>query len=223
MRAARGLSLAARESKAQASGLAREIARTHRIGGSARQRSLAVLLAHSAATSRAAGRAGSQPVVGSAFDGEPTIASPCVGHLADRRTGRPVHYCGRKRRESREPSVSLRQGTPATLTSGSRRSLLSARRVHGSGTSSGEDRAWAWGCRSLAAYRGWPCGNCVGGYASQPRGRRTQPDFVRGDTDVNVSAGHTSWRSMAVLGGRACENPQDFREELGVQLLSSHF
>jgi hypothetical protein len=38
------------------------------------------------------------------------------------------------------------------------------------------------------------------------------------NAEPNVSAGHTSWAEMAVLGGRVDENLQDFREERGVQV-----
>jgi hypothetical protein len=63
------------------------------------------------------------------------------------------------------------------------------------------------------AHRHW-CDKWV--YARFPR--QQEERLPNGDADLNVSAGHTSWRLMAVLGGRACENPQDFREERGVQV-----
>jgi len=57
---------------------------------------------------------------------------------------------------------------------------------------------------------------CRHGRCSAPVPARGSLASVSGDG--LVSAGHISWRSMAVLGGRAGENPQDFREVLGVQV-----
>src|SRR5262249_46257941 len=48
--------------------------------------------------------------------------------------------------------------------------------------------------------------------------RGAQQACLNADSDDVVSAGHTSRGEMAVLGGRTCENLQDFREVVGVQV-----